>query len=71
MIDKPSYRFTMTITDQATGEVVERDWITLPDSDPVGFCTLSINTHVAVMLQNWRDFARLEYEMKNYQVETV
>jgi hypothetical protein len=64
----PSYRFRFEIVDQETGEVVERDWVTLPDTDPVGFCTLSINTHVAQMLHNWRTFARAEYERENYQV---
>jgi hypothetical protein len=64
----PNYRFKFEIVDDSTGEVVERDWLSLPDTDPIGFCTLSTNTRVAQMLHNWRTFARAEYEAKNYQV---
>ena len=67
MTNKPQYRFECRIVDQTTGETIERDFISLPDTDPIGFVRDSIDIHVAQMIRNWRDFARVQYERRTYE----
>lgn len=54
------YRFTFSIVDAVTNEVVDCDWCSLVDRDTDR--NERIDTHVYQMLRNWRKFAREEYE---------
>ncbi len=58
------YRCTIQITDDATGEVIERDWFTITDATERSGDWERLNIHGGQMLRNWRDFARAEHERK-------